>query len=94
MSRDRVGSTVVVEGRADPAAAGAAVTTDNGDTYYLGGVRRWDREVELRRVTVTGVLRVRTATVPDLPPDEEQIHGLVDDTFVIEDASWSLVEGS
>lgn len=94
MSRDRVGSRIVVEGRADPAAAGAAVTTDDGDIYYLDGVRRWDPDVELRRVTVTGVLRVRTASVPDLPPEEEQIHGLVDDTFVIEDASWSLVEGS
>jgi hypothetical protein len=92
MSSSEVGSSVVVEGRADPAAAGAAVTTDDGAIYYIVGLDRWEPDVELKRVRVSGVLRVRKGSVPELPPDEPQKHGLVDDTFVIEDASWSPVE--
>jgi hypothetical protein len=92
MSSREVGSTVVIEGRADPAAAGAAVTTDDGEIYYIDGLDRWEPDVELKRVRVSGILRVRAGSVPELPPDELQRHGLVDDTFVIEDASWSPVE--
>jgi hypothetical protein len=92
MSSHEVGSSVVVEGRADPAAAGAAVTTDDGDMYYIAGLQRWDPDVELKRVTVSGLLRMRKGSVPELPPEEPQRHGLVDDTFVIENASWSLVQ--
>jgi hypothetical protein len=92
MSGYQIGETVVVEGRASPTAAGASVTTDDRETFYVGGLDAWDPELELKRVRVTGVLRLRRATVAERPPEEDQEHGLMDDTFVIDNASWSLVE--
>jgi hypothetical protein len=92
MSGYQIGETVVVEGRASPTAAGASVTTDDRETFYVGGLDAWDPELELKRVRVTGVLRLRPAMVAERPPEEDQEHGLTDDTFVIDNASWSLVE--
>ena len=70
------------------------MTTDDRETFYVAGLDEWDPELELKRVRVTGVLRLRRATVTERPPEEDQVHGLTDDTFVIEDASWSLVQGA
>jgi hypothetical protein len=92
MSRYQVGETVVVEGCASPTAGGASVTTDDRETFYVGGLDAWDPELELKRVRVTGVLRLRPATVVWRPPEEDQEHGLTDDTFVVDNASWSLVQ--
>jgi hypothetical protein len=92
MSGYQVGETVVVEGRASPTAAGASVTTDDRETFYVGGLDAWDPDLELKRVRVTGVLRLRPASVAERPPEEDQEHGLTDDTLVIDNASWSLAE--
>jgi len=89
--RPNAGESIEVEGFALPAAAGALVDTGDGRSYYLGGVS-WDTEMIGKRVQVSGVLRLRPAQVQTLPPDEEQSHGLTDDTWVIEDPEWRVVE--
>jgi hypothetical protein len=90
---DRSGTTVVVEGLALPGRAGALVQADDGTPYYVGGLETWDDALMMKRVSVTGVLRIREPTVQRLPPEEEQSTGLPGRTFVIDDASWSLAGG-
>jgi hypothetical protein len=85
---DRVGQSIEVQGHAYPAAAGPIVHADDGTSYYLGGARDWDMDMIGKRVVVTGTLRLRPAQVETLPPDEEQSHGLTDETLVIDDAQW------
>jgi hypothetical protein len=85
----RIGQQIEVQGLAYPAAAGPLVEADDGTSYYLGGTPEWAPEMFGKRVSVTGRLRLRPATVETLPPDQEQSHGLPDDTFVIDDAQWT-----
>ncbi len=91
MSEDRIGQPIEVEGRAYPSAAGATVHTGE-QSYYLGGGVSWDMEMVGKRVRVSGVLRRRRAQVQTRPPDEEQEHGLTDDTYVIEEPEWTLLQ--
>jgi hypothetical protein len=84
----RLGEPIEVRGLAYPAAAGPLVQADDGKSYYLGGVQDWSTDMIAKPVIVTGTLRLRPAQVETLPPDQEQSHGLPDDTLVIEDAQW------
>lgn len=84
----RFDEPVEVHGHAYPAAAGPIVRGDDGRSYYLRGVEEWRRNMIGQRVVVTGTLRLRPAQVQTLPPDQEQSHGLPDETLVIEDAQW------
>jgi hypothetical protein len=79
---------VEVRGRVYPAMAGPIVHADDGRQYYLGGVDEWSRDMIGQPVVVTGTLRRRAAQVETLPPDQEQSHGLTDETLVIDDAQW------
>lgn len=88
---DTAGQTVVVKGRALNGRAGALVQTDDNKMYYVGGLDEWSDELVMKRVSVTGVLRVRQATVESLPPDAPQLTGLTSDTLVLDDATWTLV---
>lgn len=91
MSDDRIDQYIEVEGQAYPAAAGATVHT--GDrSYYLGGGVSWDMEMIGKRVRVRGVLRLRPAQVQTRSRDEDQEHGLTDDTLVIEEPRWTLLD--
>ena len=79
---------VEVSGHAYPAAAGPLVQADDGRSYYLRGARDWSTDMIGKRVVVTGTLRLRPAQVKTLPPDQEQSHGLPDDTLVLDEAQW------
>ena len=91
---DRIGRSVTVVGTALDGRAGALVEADDGRWYYISALEAWDAELAMQRVSVTGVLRLRPATVPRVPADEEQRTGLPGDTLVLDDASWSLAEAS
>jgi hypothetical protein len=91
VSDDRIDQYIEVEGQAYPSAAGATVHTGD-QSYYLGGAVSWDTEMIGKRVRVRGLLRLRRAQVQTRPPEEEQEHGLTDDTFVIEDPKWTLLD--
>lgn len=84
----RLGQRVEVAGLAYPAAAGPLVEAEDGGSYYLDGVGDWSDDMIGKRVVVTGTLRLRPAQVETLPPEEEQSHGLPDETLVIDDAQW------
>lgn len=79
---------VEVSGRAYPAMAGPIVHADDGREYYLLGVDEWSTDMIGQRVVVTGTLRLRAAQVETRPPEQEQSHGLTDETLVIDDAQW------
>jgi hypothetical protein len=89
----RFGETTVVEGLALNGRAGALVQTDEGSWYYVGGLDSWDDALVMQRVSVTGVLRLREAGIPDEEPEGEHSTGLADDTLVLDDPSWSLASG-
>jgi hypothetical protein len=86
------GERVEVRGHAYPAAAGPLVQADDGRSYYLLGASDWSTDMIGKRVVVSGTLRLRPAQVKTLPPDQEQSHGLPDDTLVIDDAQWRPAE--
>ena len=83
---------IEVSGHAYPAAAGPLVEADDGRSYYLGGVGEWDTDMIGKRVVASGTLRLRSPQVQTLPPDQEQSHGLTDETLVLEDAQWTAAE--
>ena len=86
------GERIEVSGHAYPAAAGPLVEGDDGRSYYLGGTSDWSTDVIGKRVVVTGTLRLRPPQVETLPPDQEQSHGLPDETLVIDEAQWRLAD--
>jgi hypothetical protein len=88
---DTSGQKVVIEGSALNGRAGALVQTDDKTTYYVGGLDEWSDELVMKRVSVTGVLRVRAATVETRPPEAPQLTGLTRATRVLDDATWTLV---
>jgi hypothetical protein len=83
-----VSERVEVRGRAYPAAAGPLVVGDDGRSYYLGGVADWSDDMIGQPVVVTGTPRVRAPQTEVRPRDEEQSHGLTDETTVLDDADW------
>jgi hypothetical protein len=92
MTDPRVGERVEIQGFAIPAAAGPTVHTDDGQSYYLGGARDWGTDMIGKRIVVSGTLRLRPPQVETRPPDQDQEHGLTDETLVIDDAQWRPAE--
>jgi hypothetical protein len=83
--RASVGKRVTVRGLAETGAGGALVEVD-GEPIYIQGLRRWDGELEGRRVEVTGTLSVRGASTG---PGRMPAHGFDEETFALEGAEWS-----
>ena len=88
---DPAGQDVVIEGQALNGRAGALVETADQKVYYIAGLDEWSDELVMKRVSVTGVLRVQPATVENRPPEAPQLSGLTSDTLVLDDATWTLV---
>jgi hypothetical protein len=88
---EHLGESVTLRGTARTAAAGAIVSVA-GEPVYVDGLDRWSEEVEGKSIEVTGVLRLRESGLPAPPEGEAPMHGLVDDTFVLDDAEWVLSE--
>jgi hypothetical protein len=86
-----VGEAVTFRGTALTAAAGAIVSTGRGRPIYVGGLERWDKELEHQRVEVSGVLRRQESTLP--PPGETPSHGVDAAAFVLDDARWGPAPG-
>jgi hypothetical protein len=83
--REHVGESVTIRGTALTAAAGAIVT-GAGRPVYIGGLERWDKELEGKPVEVSGVLRAQEST---LPPGDPPSHGVDAASFVLDDARWA-----
>ena len=86
---DTAGQKLVIEGSARNGRAGALVQTDDKTTYYVDGLDEWPDELVMKRVSVTGVLRIRGATVESRPPDAPQLTGLTNATRVLDNATWT-----
>lgn len=83
--REHIGESVTFRGTALTAAAGAIVT-GVGRPVYIGGLRRWETQLEGKPVEVSGVLRGREG---DLPAGA---HGVASASFVLDDARWSAAD--
>ena len=60
--------------------------TGVGRPVYIGGLRRWETQLEGKPVEVSGVLRGREG---DLPAGA---HGVASASFVLDDARWSAAD--
>ena len=89
---EHVDEVVTVRGTARNARAGAIVQLDDRTPIYVAGLTAWDAGYRDKQVEATGLLRKRPPRVPKTPPGGLQSHGLTDETFVLEEASWSVVE--
>ncbi len=89
---EHVGQAVTFRGPAMTGAAGAIVMAA-GEPVYIGGLDAWDKEVEGKPVEVSGVLRLRESGMPSPPPDGLPLHGIDEDTYVLDDAQWALSDG-
>jgi hypothetical protein len=88
---EHVGETVSLEATAVDAAGGAMVMVGSGTPIYIGGLARWPRELEDKRISLTGELRRRESQVPPTPPGGIPAHGIPGATYVLNDARWEPV---
>jgi hypothetical protein len=88
---EHVDETVTFRGMAYDARAGAMVMLEDGTPIYISDLGSWDDVCSGNEVEVTGTLRNKASRLPKVPPGGEQYHG-VGDRFVVEDASWTVVE--
>jgi hypothetical protein len=86
---EHVGETVSFEATAHDGAGGALVMAGSGLPIYIGGLARWPPELEGKRVSLTGRLRLREPQVPPTPPGGLPAHGIDEETFVLDDARWT-----
>jgi hypothetical protein len=86
-----VGQTVVIRGTAYDARAGAIVELEDRTPVYIAGLAEWDPSVHGKPLEVTGLLKERAARVPPVPPGAPQLHGLASSTFVLENATWTVL---
>jgi hypothetical protein len=86
-----LGETVTLRGIAHDARAGAILEMADATPIYVAGLGSWERACSGKEVEVTGVLRVRPSPLSEAGPSGMPSHGLSDDTFVIDHASWKLV---
>lgn len=86
-----VGQTVVIRGTAYDARAGAIVELDDRTPIYIAGLTEWDPALHGKPLEVTGLLKERAPRVPQVPPGGPQRHGLASSTFVLENATWTVV---
>ena len=87
-----VGQAVTFRGTAMTGAAGAIVMAA-GMPVYVDGLDAWTKEAEGRAVEVSGVLRLRESGMPAKPPGGLPLHGIDEDTYVLDDARWVLTDG-
>jgi hypothetical protein len=87
-----VGQTVTFRGTAMTGAAGAIVMAAS-EPVYVDGLEAWTEEAEGRAVEVSGVLRLRESGMPAPDPDGLPLHGIDEDTYVLDDAKWALIDG-
>jgi hypothetical protein len=76
-----------------PARAGAVISLADNTPIYVPGLTAWDNETSGRSIEASGVLRRRPSRIPATPAGGEHYHGL-GETYVLEDATWAIVEGS
>ena len=84
-----VDTKVTIEGTAENAKAGAAVTVGSVPVY-VSGLDRWDAATDGKRVSVTGTLRKKGGQ-PVVNAKGEHSTGNPNSRFVIEAPSWSVV---
>jgi len=82
--------TATVRGEAWNAFAGAVIETADGDLVYLAGLATWGQELVGRQIEATGTLR-RRRIGPD-PSGAAIGHGITDDSYVLDDATWRVEE--
>jgi len=90
MSLDtKVGTQVTIDGTARNAALGAVVVAEKGTPIYVAGLERWDRAIDGKSVSVSGVL---TKVAPDdvIDANGHHAHGAPGARFVLEQASWTV----
>lgn len=87
-----VGQKVTFRGNALTGAGGAIVMA-GAEPVYIDGLEAWDEPLEGRAVEVSGVLRVRESGMPTPAPGDLPLHGIDEDTFVLDDARWALTDG-
>ena len=88
---EHLGETVSFEATASDAAGGAMVMIGAGPPIYIRGLARWPRELEGRRVSLTGELSRRESQLPPTPPGGIPAHGIPAATYVLDDARWEPV---
>ena len=88
--QQHVSETVTFRGMACDARAGAIVLLPDETPVYIAGLTSWDDTHSGNEVEVTGRLEHKPSRIPKIPPGGEQYHGL-GETFVLEDASWTVV---
>lgn len=89
-----VDQEVTIDGVARNAFLGAVVMRDNGTPVYLDGLDEWEASTSHRRISVTGVLRVRKlAPDPVVGPDGGVSHGAYGNDYVLESPTWTIVPG-
>ena len=84
---EHVGETVSFEATAFDAAGGAMVMIGS-EPIYIDGLARWPRELERKRISLTGRLRRRESQLPQTPPGGIPAHGIPSATYVLDDARW------
>ena len=74
-------------GTARTAMAGAIVSVGSGRPVYVVGLKRWEPALEGQRVEVSGTLRHLRGE--ESGEDDELVHEVDPNRFILEDASWS-----
>jgi hypothetical protein len=86
-----VGQSITLAGLAENAHQGALVTLSDGCEVYIVGLRRWDKAVLGKRVSVTGRLqRDKLAPDPEVNAQGEVSHGMFGSSLILEEATWEL----
>lgn len=87
--QNNVDTKVTIDGVARNAAGGAVVMTDDRTPIYVGGLDKWDKATDGKKVSATGTLRRQDAG--DLKNDKgEYSHGVPGERFVLEQPTWKL----
>jgi|SRR5215210_1690779 len=87
-----IGESVTFRGTAHNAAAGAIVTVGAAPPIYVDGLDEWSEDVEGKSIEITGVLRLQESDMPAPAPGQAPMHGVADDTFVLDGADWMLID--
>ncbi|HEX7837759.1 MAG TPA: hypothetical protein VF469_09865 [Kofleriaceae bacterium] len=86
-----IGKTVVIRGTAYDARAGAILELEDRTPIYIAGLAEWDPALQGKALEVSGLLKERAARVPPVPAGGAQLHGLPSPTFVLENATWTVL---
>ena len=86
-----IGQTVVIRGTAYDARGGAILELEDRTPIYIAGLAEWDAALNGKPLEATGLLQKRAARVPQIAPGGAQLHGLPSSTFVLENATWTVL---